>query len=96
MGISGTSRIGSPKTAEPQLTSKLVSLAVKQERFDESGFVDLAAWITCDLSLVAIDEHVEVVFSSSEEELADEVLEVSSATTRTLSFAEKNQMEVMV
>ena len=45
---------------------------------------------------MAIEEHVEVVFSSSEEELADEVLEVSSAMTRTLSFAEKNQMEVMV
>ncbi len=43
IGISGTSRIGAPSTEEPQLTSKLEFLPVKQERFAESGFVALAA-----------------------------------------------------
>ena len=57
--------MGAPSTEAPQLTSKVVSLAVKQERFDESGLVALAAWITCDLSLITrIDELVEWVSAS--------------------------------
>ena len=48
-------------------------LAVKQDRFDESGLVALAAWM-CDLSLItSIDELAESVSSSSEEELDDDV-----------------------
>ena len=50
-GISAINWISAPSTEEPQLTSKAVFLAVKPERFDESGLVALAAWITCDLSL---------------------------------------------
>ena len=54
-------------------------LAVKQERFDESGFVALAAWITCDLSLmISAEELEELISSSSEEELDEDVLDVSS------------------
>ena len=32
--------MGAPSTEDPQLTSKVVFLALKQERFDESGFID--------------------------------------------------------
>ena len=72
IGISATIR-GAPSIEEPQLTSKLVLLAVKQDRFDESGLMVLAARITCDLSLItSIDELAELV-SSSSEELDDDV-----------------------
>ena len=68
-----------PSTEDPQLTSKLVFLAVKQKRFDESGFVALAAWITCDLSLITSTEEVEeLIASSSEDELDEDELDVSS------------------
>ena len=77
MGFSGTSQICAPSTEDPQLTSKLVFLTVKQERFDESGFVALAAWITCDLSLmISAEELEELISSSSEEELDEDVLDV--------------------
>ncbi len=75
--------MGAPSTEAPQLTSKGVSLAVKQERFDESPLVALAAWITCDLSLITrIDELVEWVSASSEKELEsdDDVVDESSSS----------------
>ena len=43
IGTSGMSRMGAPSTDEPQLTSKVVFLVMKQERLDDSGFVALAA-----------------------------------------------------
>ena len=53
--------------------------AVGHERFDESGFVDLAAWITCDLSLMTSTEELDrLISASSEEELDEDVLGVSS------------------
>ena len=42
-GTSGTSLMGAPSTEDPQLTSKVVFLVLKQERFDESGCKALAA-----------------------------------------------------
>ena len=82
-GISATNWMGAPSTEDPQLTSKVVFLAVKQERFDESGLMALATWITCDLSLTTrIDELVEWVSTSSEEELEsdDDVVDESSSS----------------
>ena len=75
--------MGAPSPEEPQLTSKVVFLAVKQERFDESGLVALAAWITSFLSLITRnDEVVEWVSASSEEELEsdDDVVDESSSS----------------
>lgn len=78
-GISGTNLIGASSTEEPQLTSKLAPLALKQDRFDELGFVALAAWITCDFSLMtSAEECCKLISSSSEEELDEAVLDVSS------------------
>ena len=71
--------IGASSTEEPQLTSKLAPLALKQDRFDELGFVALAAWITCDFSLMtSAEECCKLISSSSEEELDEAVLDVSS------------------
>ena len=71
--------MGAPSTEAPQLTSKVVFLALKQERFDESGLVALAAWITCDLSLMTNMEELEEEISSfSEDELDEDELDVSS------------------
>ena len=71
--------MGAPSTEDPQLTSKVVFLALKQERFDELAFVALAAWITCDLSLMTrIEELEELIASSSEDELNEDEQDVSS------------------
>ena len=78
-GISGTNLIGASSTEEPQLTSKLVFLARKQERLDELGFVALAACITCDFSLMTnTEEFCKLISSTPEEELDEEELDVSS------------------
>ena len=56
---------------------------MKQERFDEPGLVALAAWITCDFSLMTkIDDFAESASSSSDEEVAsdDEVVESESSS----------------
>ena len=65
------------------MTSKVVFLAENQEPFDESGLAALAAWITCDFSLITrIDELVEWLSFSSEEELEldDDVVDKSSSS----------------
>ena len=54
--------MGAPSTEDPQLTSKVVFLVLKRERFDESGCVALAALIS----------------SSSEDELNEDEPDVSS------------------
>ena len=71
--------IDASSTEEPQLTPKLVLSATKQERFDELGCVALTACTTCDFSLItSMEEDVQFTSSSSEEELDEEVLDVSS------------------
>ena len=71
------------------MTSNVVFLAVQQERFDEPGLVALAAWITCDFSLMTkIDDFAESASSSSDEEVAsdDEVVDESESESDTGSF----------
>ena len=71
--------MGAPSTDNPQLTSKVVFLVLKQERFDDSGIVALAAWTTCDLSLITSTEDCkELLASSSEDELDEDELDESS------------------
>ena len=72
--------MGASSTEGPQLTSKIAFLAVKLQRFDESGLVALAAWITHDL-VTRIDELIEWVSASSDEELEfdDDVVAESGA-----------------
>ena len=77
-GISGTSLIGAPSTEDPQLTSKVVFPCIEAGAFDESGLVARAAWITCGLSLMTRIEELEELISSSEDELDEDELDVSS------------------